>query len=197
MKKIWVFRHGPKESGAGKNVIAPEMALKNPEGIELVKMVAEKWLVGEKFRTIYTSPLVRAYQTGVIFSQTLGMDYPAIVPRLAGLDLTKWEKIMPVLKSYTCVAFYEAAPTLIRTDGGTVFKLITLAAKYIGPDEQAICVSHGGLIEPAMATAISSLTGRDFGKILSFITDLKEGEAVIFFFDDENNFADIKEKRLA
>ncbi len=196
MKKIWVFRHGPKETGSGKNVIATEVALKNPEGVEATKRLAEIFLRGQTFKSIFTSPLVRAYQTGVIFALALGINYPKIAPGLAGLNLNKWEEIVPHLKGHTCVDFYEAVPNLLETDGDEVFKTITLAAKTLFPGEQAICVGHGGLIESAMAAAVSSRGERNFEEILRSITDLKEGEAVIFFFDDDNNFIGYEEKRL-
>lgn len=196
MKKVWVFRHGPKESGAGKNVIVAEMALKNPEEIELTRRIAETVLKEQTFKVVFTSPLVRAYQTGVIFTLKLGMDYPRISPGLAGLDLKKWEEIMPQLKGYTCVDFYEVAPELLKRDGSEVFKSIILAAEAIAPDEQALCISHGGLIEPAMATAISSQGVQNFEAALRSIRDLQEGEAVVFLFDDEDNFVGLEEKRL-
>lgn len=194
-KKVWIFRHGKKESGAQKNVIAPEMALKNPEGIEQTRRIAEG-LKGQIFETIFTSPLVRAYQTGVIFALVLGMDFPKIAAGLAGVDALRWDPIIPLLKGDTCLDIYEVAPNLMEEDGGEVFKTITSIAKTLGPGEHTLAISHGGFIEPALATAL--LGGRySFKEVLGQIPDLKEGEAIIFLFDDENHFVGYEEKRFA
>lgn len=195
MKKVWVFRHGPKESGAGKNVIAPEMALKNPDGIELTRRVVDTFLKGQQFRAIFVSPLVRAYQTGVIFAQLLGMDFPKIESGLVGPNLPKWAAVISRLKSYTCADFYHLEPSFVQEEGERLFETIQLIAKSLEDGDQGLCASHGGLIEPAMAAAMTRL-GCDFKAILRSIKDLSEGDGFIFQFDENNNFVGLEEKRL-
>ena len=42
-KKVWVYRHGPKESGPSKNVIALSMTL-SKEGREVMSEIAAQFL---------------------------------------------------------------------------------------------------------------------------------------------------------
>ena len=196
MKKVWVFRHGPKESGAGKNVICPEMGLKNPEGYEMTKKIVETLLEEQKFNALFTSPFVRAYQTGVIFALELGMPLPSIIDGLAGKNLCQdWVDIILTLTGSSCADLYHAAPQLLQQEGEQVFETIQLIAESLEDDSQDLCVSHGGLIEPAMAAAKTRFVS-DFETELLSIQDLKEGDGVIFEFDENNNFIGLEEKRL-
>lgn len=198
MKQIWIFRHGPKATGPEKNGIYPAMPLKEPEGREAVMEIPDLFLKGQNFYGIWTSKLVRAYQTGVILSETLAMEFPRLIEGLGGprYIIQKWDEIITTLKSYTCFDFFMADPVFVQSEGERVFNTITWLAKNATPeDKQILCVSHGGLIEPG-AAAGRSLISESFEYEMHRIVDLQECEGIIFIFSNENKFVDTRELRL-
>jgi len=197
-KRVWIFRHGPKAAGPEKNGVYPSMPLKDPEGIEAVMKMPDLFLKGQIFWEIWTSQLVRAYQTGVILAEALSMEFPRLVEGLGGprYIIQKWDELLSELKSYTCFDFFMADPIFVQSEGERVFDTIMWLATNATPaNQQLLCVSHGGLIEPATAHA-RSLVNESFEYEIHRIVDLKECEGVIFIFNDKNEFLDTKELRL-
>lgn len=197
-KRVWVFRHGPKASGPAKDGIFASASLKEPEGREVIEKIVSTFLKGQKFEGIYTSNLVRAYQTGVILAEILGMEFPHLVEGLGAPPhiLKLWAGLIAGLKSYTCFDFFIADPVFVKSEGERVFNTIIWLATNATPEgEQILCVSHGGLIEPAVATA-HSLVSQSFEYEIYRIADLKECEGIIFVFDDENKFLEVHELRF-
>lgn len=210
-KQVVVIRHGPKESGPRKDTILPEVGL-SAEGRELMERTAT-FFKEEDVAGIRTSPLVRCYQSGMIFSVVLGKDYPIIMSELCG-DVNGWIKVVPetvkTVKNPTVLDFYNTAPQFIEEGGENLFKAICKIAEPLPTGKKDICISHGGLIEPAMIAAIRSAYPKvpfpgdspiptpSFSEVYSQIVgvDLKEGERVAFKFDEDNKFIGLGKKQL-
>lgn len=194
--EVVVVRHGPKAAGSGKNVIAPEVPLKDPEGVEFTRNVMAPLYKG-RCDKIYTSPLVRAVQTAFLLQDEWVMNgLPHVVNGLAG-ELTKWGEILPRLTSFRCVDFYEAEPLFFQDEGDDLFHSIQDVARQTPFGGHAVCVSHGGLIEAAMAHALASLERKTYFDAIRSIRDLKEGEGVVFkFAGADTHFVGFEEVRL-
>jgi len=192
MKKIWVFRHGPKKSGSSKNVVGLSMTL-SEEGRELTSKIATQFLADNgKPQMIRTSLCVRTYETGMIFAEVCDADLPKIEANLTG-RYQGWERMMNLVSGEpTAKSFYLADPEFIKTEAETIFSVIKDTAKSISVNENAICVSHGGLIEPTIALATKKQNTWDLAP--TFPEDLKEGEAVIFVFDENNKFVAVEKQ---
>lgn len=191
-RQIIVFRHGAKETGPKKDGIFAEVGL-IPEARKATGKIAALFK-GKNISRIYTSPLVRAYQCGMIFSTILEIDFPTIVAELAG-KVKKWaEVVAETIKTIgdpTALDFYNIDPQFVKKEGENFFKIICKIADSLPRGKQAIFISHGGLIEPAMAAAKAKRSG-DFKKEITEIQDLKEDEGIVFKFDQDYNFVGVE-----
>jgi len=192
MKKIWVFRHGPKESGPSKNVIALSMTL-SKKGREVMSKIAAQFLADNgKPKMIRTSSSVRTYETGMIFAEVCDVDLPKIETDLIG-RYQEWERIINLVSGEPTVkSFYLADPKFLEEEAETVFSVIKDTARNISVNENAICITHGGLIEPTVALATKKQDASDLTS--TFPDDLEEGEAVIFVFDENNKFVSVEKQ---
>ncbi len=191
-KKVWVYRHGPKESGSSKNVIGLSMTL-SKEGREVMRKIAAQFLADNgKPQMIRTSLCVRTYETGMIFAEVCDTDLPRIEANLTG-RYQEWGRLINLVSEEpTAKSFYLADPKFIETEAETVFSVIKDTAKSISVNENAICVSHGALIEPTVALATKEQNTSDLTS--TFPEDLEEGEAVIFVFDENNKFVAVEKQ---
>lgn len=195
MKKIWVFRHGPKKTGSSKGGSpAPTMPL-SPEGEKITENIAVQTLKGQEFVLISTSPSVRAYQTGAIFSTALGAGFPVINEGLGTPYSAEWEKVILKMTCPTSIDIFHGNPRLAVNEGHRLSMVIKKIAEYLPDGLQSLCVSHGGLIEFAMATVKARINGASWRDQLMQIKDLEEGEGVIFQLDTNNNFVGLEELR--
>ena len=152
MKNVWVFRHCPKKTGPSKSgPHAPAMSL-SPEGEKMAEDIAVKTLKGQKFVLISTSPLVRTYQTGVIFSTVLGANFPVINEGLNTPYSAEWEKIVLKLENLTSIDIFHSNPRFAIDEGCRFTMVIKKMAEHLPDGLQNLCVTHGGLTEFAMAT---------------------------------------------
>ena len=197
---IWVFRHGPKETGPAKSGGFAPTVLLSRKGRRLIERLAkQKVFENQDFRLVLTSPLVRAHQTAVIFCEEWKRDFPEIDPRLFTPNPEKWEEVSAKCSNSnpTCVDFFNANPDLVASEGNRLFKVIYDIVKHRLLDtEDAFCISHGGLIEPAVAAAKVTLDKRIFADHLATFKDLSEGSGVIFRFDENNDFVGLEEIRF-
>lgn len=196
MKKIWVFRHGPKETGPSKGGVIDLSVALSAEGKELIKQKASDFLKKNgKPRMISTSFMVRAYQSAMIFAEICKIDPPIIMKGLA-YTYQKWHEVVCLLKNPTSYDLYEANPQLAQSDAKRFLADIQDIAKSLNDndDEKVVCVSHGGLIETSVALAMQpSSNPRAHSSIDAFFPeDLKEGEAMIFIFDKKNQLIEIE-----
>lgn len=186
MKKIWVMRHSVAQPKAEKD-IGPELAL-SPEGVELAFRASEIFFRGVDFKDVYSSPLVRAYQTAIIFSLAIRKPFPAVNYKLYSRD-RRWGHT----QGMTIAKILETYPDLFQTAGTDLLAEISNLAGQIEDGEHLLCVSHAAMIESAAAEAVSDLKKTLFGTAL--ISDLKECEGVVFFFNN-SGFSGVEEKRF-
>lgn len=153
----------------------------SPEGVELARKAAAG-MVG-RFHAIYTSPKQRCIETLEAFGFTtykIVPEFGTLPPELAAHD----RHVEAVRGRSGCspLGAYMAIPAthLILERFGSIFyeKLCALAAE-LPLGRNALAVSHGGSIEPAVLAAMPDWTLDDLGG------ELKECEAALFHFDDK------------
>ena len=152
----------------------------SPEGIELARRTAAT-LVGN-YEAIYTSPKTRCIETLAAFVFTTCK----VVPEFGLLPskLDDHERHVGLLQRRTGCSRLEAyfaipATHLILEEFGRAFfeKLCQLA-RELHHGKNALAVSHGGSIEPAVLAAMPDWTLRDLGG------ELRECEGALFHFED-------------
>lgn len=199
MKWIWLFRHPPKECCSSASSQAAEAGLENPEGWIVAKKMVERFLEYERIKRIYTSPLARAYQTGVILAQALRLQLSEIeiVQGLFTPHADNWADIASLANDDSCAALYQANPDFVMSEGRRMLETIIGLVGEMSDKEHAVCISHGSLIEPAVAAAKAWGNPTNFKSILLDIQDLEEGEGFLIEFDAHNMVVDVVEKRLS
>lgn len=193
MKKIWIYRHGPKESGSSKNVVGLSMTL-SKEGREVTSKIATQFLADNgKPQMIRTSLSVRTYETGMIFAEVCNVDLPKIEANLTGA-YQEWERVIGLVSGeLTALNFYKADSSFVLREATSILETLRVLACELELGENAICFSHGGLIEPTVALAKARICGKDTTNLTkTFPKDLKEGEAAVFVFDKNNKLIDVQ-----
>jgi broad specificity phosphatase PhoE len=160
----------------------------NDAGRAQARALAEE-LAGEQHAALYTSPLVRAYETASIVGRRLALE-PRALEGLREVDVGSWSGL-------TRAEVESRFPTGYRgwleyghgwDDGETyeelgrrvVSTLQELGAKH--PAEQVLVVTHGGPIRSALAAA----TGVPFGAARRSIHILGNCAVVRIALRDEN-----------
>ena len=169
-KLVCIIRHGQTEWNTVKRLQGREDVPLNETGIKQALKLAEIMLdiktLGLNIDKIYSSPLVRAYDTAKILSDALHLETPEIIENLierdygslSGLTLEERRKIFPQGERQADnvesvpVAGERMEKTIkdlcSRTNGDTVF-----------------CVSHGGILNAFFSRITSGEIGT--GKNLS------------------------------
>ena len=193
MKKVIVFRHGPKATGSSKGGAVGLSVPLSKEGEEVVRQIASDFLKKSgKPRMILTSPSVRTYQTSMIFAEVCEVDPPEIIDEFAG-RFQEWDKIACSMEDPTALDFYQANPQFVRNEANNLLEAIQEIAESLNDDENAICVGHGGLIEPTMSLATLTIKESNLTDLTTYFpSDLKEGEAAVFVFDKNNKLIDVQ-----
>jgi len=194
-KRVHVFRHLPKESGKSKNVIGLSMPL-SKKGREVAKELANQFLAKNgKPQMIAASVCVRTYQAGMIFAEVCDAPLPSIERRLVGA-YQNWERLISLVSEEpTALDFYKVDPSFILNEAVSVLDTLLDFAIRLKPGENAVCFSHGGLIEPTVALAKARICGKSTIDLAeTFPKDLKEGEGVVFFFDNNNDLVTVKKQ---
>ena len=193
-KRVFIYRHGPKASGPAKTGGANIGVPLTQEGEEMMKTAAEKHISQHsKPVAVYCSPTVRTYQTAMFFAQVSGRNFPVVEDCLIGRH-EAWDSFSVKEPNPTAKDFYRNKPIFIREEATSIFLLIKRIVRGLAPGEDVVCVGHGALLEPTMALGRAEmLRGRVSQDIEDLIPeDLKEGEAVIFVFDGENNLVEAR-----
>jgi broad specificity phosphatase PhoE len=131
----------------------------NEAGRAQARTLAEK-LAAEAASALYSSPLVRAYETASIVAQRLALEV-RISEALREVDVGSWSGLTRAQVEMTFPAGYrrwlesehgwddgESYDDLGRR---VVAELLEIAARH--PDQQVLVVSHGGPIRSALAAA--------------------------------------------
>ena len=178
---IEVRRHSLR--GAGKSL--------SPEGIALAKRVAPT-LVGN-FHAAYSSPKTRCTET----LQAFGFTAWKIVPEFGLLPerLAEHEAHVDALQRRTGCSDLEAyfaipATHLILEEfGRAFFAKVCELARELHHGKNALAISHGGSIEPAVLAAVPDWDLEDLGG------ELKQCEGALFHFAD-GAFSRVELRRL-
>jgi len=192
-KRVYLYRHPPKESGESKNVIGLSMPL-SKKGQEVARNLAKQLLAeNDKPQMIVTSPCVRTYQAGMIFAEVCDVSLPSIEPGLLG-HYQEWERLISLApEKPTVLDFYKVDPGFMRREAESVLRVLQMLTHGLKLGESVVCFGHGGLIEPTIVLAQARICGKSFADLAkTFPKDLKEGEAVVFVFDDDNNLVTVK-----
>jgi len=191
-KRVFIYRHGPKASGSAKTGGANLGVPLSSGGEEMmIKVVKRHFSQHFEFElvAVYCSPAVRAYQSAMFFAQMADRNFPAVEDCLIGRH-EAWDSFN-VGPNPTAKDFYCDKPNFIREEALSIFLFVKRIVRGLAPGEDVVCVSHGGLIEPTVALGNAEIQKRDSQDIEDLIPeDLKEGEAVVFIFDEENNLVE-------
>ncbi len=128
----------------------------NAEGKALAERVA-KTLPGS-YAVVVTSGKPRAVQTAVLFGQATPEtdDRLSLLTMPEGVIKREVEALMEK-KGLTALEAYFSIPTcrtVLRESGQKVVALVQELAEKLKSGERALCVSHGGTIEPAVLIAL-------------------------------------------
>lgn len=195
-KRVFIYRHGPKASGPAKTGGA-NLGVPLSLGGEKMMMTAATKHISQYFEpvAIYCSPTVRTYQTAMFFAQAANRNFPLVEDCLIGRHEV-WDSFNVESPNPTAKDFYHDRPNFIREEATSILLFIKRVVRGLSSGEDVVCVSHGALIEPTVALGnaeIQKKDSRDSLDIEDFIPeDLKEGEAVVFVFDEENNLIEAR-----
>ncbi|MBM4043202.1 MAG: histidine phosphatase family protein [Planctomycetes bacterium] len=151
----------------------------SPQGVELARRVAPTLLGG--FHAAYSSPKQRAIETLKLF----GVAEYKIVPEfgLPPHELASHDQHVQALRTRTgcsTLEAYLAIPAthlLLESFGAAFLDRLCEVAAALPSGKNALVVSHGGSIEPAVLAAEPDWTLSDMGG------ELKECEGALFHFD--------------
>ncbi|MFP4058610.1 MAG: histidine phosphatase family protein [Candidatus Brocadiia bacterium] len=166
-----VRRHAPR--GQGKGLSA--------QGVELAKRASET-LLGN-YQALYTSPKQRCIET----LQAFGFETYKVIPEFATLPSKleeHQEKVDQLQERAGCslLEAYLAIPAtrlVLEEFGGSFFDRVCELADELRPGRNALAVSHGGSIEPAVLAAMPDWDLETMGGPLG------ECEAALFRFENK------------
>lgn len=160
MLNIYLSRHGQDEDNA-KGILngrrnKPLSALGLEQAKQLAQFIKEKEIL---FNCVYSSPLIRAYQTAEIVTETLKLAKPIILPELVERDfgVMSGQLIADIKKL--------CAPDILETETVTYFLKVEEAETF--PDLVMRAKKLLALIEEKHADGNILLVGHgDFGKMV-------------------------------
>jgi len=163
----------------------------SPEGIALAKRVA--LTLAGNYHALYTSPKARCIET----LQAFGFTTWKIVSEFGTLpdQVEEHEAHVAKLQQRTgcsCLEAYFAIPAthlILEEFGQAFFAKLRELARELHHGKNALAVSHGGSIEPAVLAAMPDWTLEDLGG------ELKECEGALFHFND-GAFSHVEIRRL-
>ena len=194
-KRVFIYRHGPKASGPAKTGGANLGVPLTQEGEKMMMRAAERHIF-QHFEPVVVccSPAVRTYQSAMFFAQISGRNFPVVEDCLIGRH-EAWDSFN-VGSNPTAKDFYRDKPNFIREEAMSIFLLVKRIARGLVLGENVVCVAHGGLIEPAVALGNAEIQKRGSHDLENLIPeDLKEGEAVVFVFDKDNNLIEAQKSQ--
>lgn len=193
-KAVFLYRHGPKASGSSKAAARADLSDPLSEKGERMMIAKAEWHVDSygKPVAVYCSPAIRTYQTAMFFSQAAGRNFPIPDDSLLGRH-EKWNSFK-VGPNPTAVDFYLDKPALIKEEATAIFLLLKRIARGLSCGENAVCVGHGGLIEPTMAMAVNEINPQLEMEDLEHMipADIEEGGAILFAFDEDNSLIQVQ-----
>jgi len=151
----------------------------SPEGIELARRAKATLL--DDYHACYTSPKGRCIQT----LEALGFDTYTIVPEFATLPakLAEFDRQVQTIRERSGCSVLEAYLTIPATRAivdefaEAFLAKLTELAQALPPGKNALAVSHGGSIEPAVLAAMPDWSLETMGG------ELRECEGARFVFD--------------
>lgn len=151
----------------------------SPEGVDLARRAAGT-LVGN-YAAAFSSPKERCIQTLRLF----GVAEFRIVPEfgLPPAELAEHDRHAEALRARTgcsLLAAYMAIPAthlILERFGSAFYEKLCAIAEELPSGRNALVVSHGGSIEPAIMAAVPDWTLESMGG------ELKECEGALFHFD--------------
>ncbi len=191
-KRVYVYRHGPKASGPSKTGGANLAVPLSPAGEEMMMKAAKDHdnLHGSPV-AVHVSPAVRTYQTGMFFAQISSRNFPQVKDCLIGRHEV-WDSFVVKSSNPTARDFYKDKPRFIRQEALSIYLLLKRIVRGLRPGEHSVCVSHGALIEPTIATALMEMSGQSSFTAAMIPDDLQEGEFVVFVFETNNDFISVE-----
>jgi len=150
------------------------------EGLELARRAAATLVGG--FAAVYSSPKLRCVETLKAF----GFESYRVIPELGTLpaSLRDHDHHVDALRSRTGCTFLEAylaipaTHLILEAFGEALFAKLCQLVADLPAGRNALAVSHGGSIEPAVLAAMPDWTLDDLGG------ELRECEAALFHFTD-------------
>ncbi len=201
--EVFVFRHGSRQQidGRGYTCWSPDSSI-TLKGEEQMKAVVAR-NPGLKECTVFAaSPLPRAVQSLCVMMLELGhppqrLDEIIYENGLKSLYPSAWYNEDP---NVTVRQQWFKEPELVEQDGAAIFRAIQSIAMTVSCRDNtgALCISHGGPLDAAVAFARKSdLSLAVFDKgAFSKIRDFRTGEGVVFTFNRDNRLVGIEELRL-
>lgn len=176
-----VRRHSVR--GEGKSL--------SPEGIALARRVAAS-LMG-RYHAAYSSPKARCIETLEAFGFTTYKTIPEFgtLPRELADHDAQAETLCRRTGCCELEAYFAIPAThlILEAFGKTFFEKVCQLARDLPAGKNALAVSHGGSIEPAVLAAMPDWTLETMGG------PLKECEGALFLFEDRM-FKGVEIRRL-
>ncbi len=180
--KVIVLRHGKQvDMGRGYTCWSPDAVLA-PEGIKMMSFVSGKH--ERLFRTCEVfacSPFIRAQQSLFTMMEALGfppqkMDDVLLMNGLKTADPSVWVSENP---TELVSSFWRREEDRVTAEGEHGYLGVCEIAAL---GKNALCISHGGVLDTAVAWA-KSLLGED--DAFANIKDIGKGEGFVFGFEDD------------
>lgn len=155
MVRFIIIRHGYSQGNKEKRFSGQMDVPLDEAGLSQAKSTAEYILKNYEVDSIYSSDLVRAYETVKPIAEALGKKV-VTCDGLREIDVGDWEgmPIVDVAEKYPeSLAFYKQTPGLVRFEGGESFREATdralrtmekIAAENEG--KTVIVGTHGGIV---------------------------------------------------
>ncbi len=157
--KILLIRHGENQYTATGKLAGHLPVELNEKGHAQAQRVAD-YLKEQKFKAIYSSPLVRTMQTAKPLAEQKGMDVIAC-PELIEIRFGDWEdqhlkdlrkkKLWKAVQSYPSTVVFPNGESFRAAQARAVDKVEALAREYSGKKDTIAIFAHSDIIKLVMA----------------------------------------------
>ena len=186
-KKAYVVRSGKQHFGDYDGTFLTKIAGLSKNGrvsIQYTSQLLKELIDGGlnlSHHPFKNSPFRRAEETAIILAEGKSCE---TVKELGPMHESSWNFLKDNFPDTVWCnigkLFENQALGLLRVEGESLFKAIIESISMIEPGETVVLVTHSRLIEAAMAVAS--------GKWEPPEIEVKEGDIIVFNFDDNNNF---------
>ena len=200
MREIIVFRHSLHEDlglGCSNWALPARLTL---AGQNLARRIADLYKdLLKNCNYFVTSPLIRAQETLFAMMEELWIpvrEFDKKVIIANGLWTSNPADWLSE-SNWTVGEVWEKSPVFVEGEGTKLWitGIMPTFRELIRLEEgKALCISHGGLLDAAVAFVRKVYLGDE--EAFSKIKDFRKGEGVVFVFDDRKDILEVRELRF-